>query len=591
MLVENDSGWEEVIIPFIKTGIARGEKCFYIVDCASTEEIRKSFTEHEFYLDELEKKGQISIMTESQVYSRQGGFDPDAVIRLLQAETGKALRQGYTALRIIGEMSWALRGYNGSDRLLEFEAKLNRDLFPAYPCLAICQYDRSKFAPKIVKGTLLTHPLLIHGDQFYNNFYYLDPEEYFGHDKSSREVEHWLDNLERERRDREALRKQQKELRESKEKYQKLAESAGAILWEYDITSDRWTYVAPQVKKILGYDPEDWKDMNFWTEHLHPDDREWASQYCSRCTQRGEDHIFEYRFLKKDGGTVWLQDDVSVELKEGKPSKLRGFMIEITGRKEAENALRKLTQELEQRVEERTAQLEESNRELEAFTYTVSHDLRSPLRAIDGFTRILLEEYGGKLDEEGKRLLKVIIDNTQQMDQLITDLLVLSRVTRHQIKKLPVDMEGLLNAVYNEIISEDNLNSLDFVTGELPTGTGDPNLLRQVWKNLLGNAVKFTSLREKRIVEVGGYRESGYNIYFVKDNGVGFDPRYGNKIFGVFQRLHGAKEFSGTGIGLAIVQRVVNRHGGEVWAEGDLGKGAVFYFSLPVVIGREVHNE
>jgi len=177
------------------------------------------------------------------------------------------------------------------------------------------------------------------------------------------------------------------------------------------------------------------------------------------------------------------------------------------------------------------------------------------------------------------------------MDQLITDLLVLSRVTRHQIKKLPVDMEGLLNAVYNEIISEDNLNSLDFVTGELPTGTGDPNLLRQVWKNLLGNAVKFTSLREKRIVEVGGYRESGYNIYFVKDNGVGFDPRYGNKIFGVFQRLHGAKEFSGTGIGLAIVQRVVNRHGGEVWAEGDLGKGAVFYFSLPVVIGREVHNE
>jgi len=591
LIYESYEEWKKAIVPFMIAGLDRGDKCLYVVDSSTADQIRIVFREAGLDVEKLEQKGQLAVVHETQAYSREGFFDPDSMIRLLIEETEKALDQGYPALRVTGEMSWVLRGYVGSDRLLEYEAKLNRDLFPHYPCTGICQYDRNKFAPSIIKGVILTHPLLIKGEQIYKNFYYLDPEDYLGHEKSGREVEHWLENLERERCDREELKLRQDQLEESMGKYRKLAESAGAILWEYDILQDAWTYVAPQVKWILGYDPEEWENLSFWTRHIHPEDREWVSQYCAQCAERGEDHVFEYRFLRKDGSVAWLQDDVNVELKNGKPVKLRGFMIDITERKQAENALRNLNQELERRVRERTAQLEASNREMEAFTYSVSHDLRSPLRAVEGFTRILLEEYGEVLDEEGHRLLRVIYDNTQQMDQLITDLLVLSRATRHQIRKETVDMTGLVKAICSEVVPEDGRGRLDITVGELPEGIGDPTLLKQAWQNLLSNAVKYTEPRDKALIEVGGYFDNGEQVYYVKDNGVGFDPQYIHKIFGVFQRLHGTGEFTGTGIGLAIVQRVIERHDGKVWAQGSPGEGAAFYFSLPAGESKEVQDE
>jgi len=254
---------------------------------------------------------------------------------------------------------------------------------------------------------------------------------------------------------------------------------------------------------------------------------------------------------------------------------------DISARYQAEEEVNKLNMNLEERVIERTSQLEIANSELQAFAYSVSHDLRAPLRAIDGFSKFVLEDYGSKLDEEGQRLLGLIRSNTQKMDRLITDILALSRVTRSEHKKSRVDMTKMAVSMFNEAVLPETQGKLNFIIDNLPEGYADPTYIKQVWINLISNAIKFSSLNINPEIKIGGYQEEGSNVYYVRDNGVGFNPEYGHKLFGVFQRLHKANEFEGTGVGLAIVERIIHRHGGKVWAEGEEGRGAIFYFSLP----------
>ena len=230
--------------------------------------------------------------------------------------------------------------------------------------------------------------------------------------------------------------------------------------------------------------------------------------------------------------------------------------------------------DLERRVSERTRDLEHANKELASFSYSVSHDLRSPLRAVDGYARMLEEDYGERLDDEGRRLLGVVRDSSRRMGQLIDDLLNFARLGRQVPAKQALDMTALAREVAEEA-------GRGVEVASLPPCEGDRGLLRQVWANLIGNAVKYSSKRADARVEVGGRREAGENVYWVRDNGAGFDMRYAAKLFGVFQRLHGDHEFPGTGVGLAIVERVITRHGGRVWAEGRPEEGACFYFSLP----------
>jgi signal transduction histidine kinase len=269
-------------------------------------------------------------------------------------------------------------------------------------------------------------------------------------------------------------------------------------------------------------------------------------------------------------------------------------------------ARKKLLATLEQRIKERTLELEAhkasledtvntrtrelassnerllaANDELESFSYSVSHDLRAPLRAIDGFSRILLDEEASGLGPEGTRLLHMIQTNTSKMSQLIDDILAFSRMGRVELKRTDVDMEEIAQTAYDELVTSTTDHPIEFRLGPLPRVPADPAMMKQVFANLLGNAVKYSAPTPRVLIEVEGQIQNGEAVYVVKDNGVGFDMKYADKLFGVFQRLHGTSEFSGTGIGLSIVKRVITRHGGRVWAEGKVGQGATFGFSLP----------
>ena len=328
-------------------------------------------------------------------------------------------------------------------------------------------------------------------------------------------------------------------------------------------------------ERIKGYSAGEIIGQHF-SRFYTPEDqaRGWPAQELALATTQGTLQDEGWR-VRKDGSRLWAS--VVLTALRDERGQLRGFSKitrDLTLRKQADDEIR----ELSDKVQARAAELEAVNKELASFSYSVSHDLRAPLRAVDGYARMMEEDYAARLDDEGRRLLGVIRGSAGKMGQLIDDLLAFSRLGRQTLTRQAVDMAALAREALADARG-DAKAAVDI--RELPGAHGDRALLKQVWVNLISNALKYSSKRDAPRVEIGGEFDGDENVYWVRDNGAGFDPRYTAKLFGVFQRLHSQEEFTGTGVGLAIVQRVVTRHGGRVWAEGRPDAGACFHFSLP----------
>lgn len=304
----------------------------------------------------------------------------------------------------------------------------------------------------------------------------------------------------------------------------------------------------------------------------HPDLR---SAYQSAPTTRPMGVGRDLFGLRKDGVEIPIEIGLN-PMPSAYGSLVLASIIDITERKHAE-ALRLANAG----VLQHNAQLEALNKELESFSYSVSHDLRAPVRAVSGYAEMLREEYGAVLDGEGRRLLDVVLSEASRMGCLIDDLLELSRLGRQPIEKVPIDTERLVREVIGELRTQSEYDKASIEIAPLPSSYGARAQLRQVWQNLIGNALKYSGNRPDPVVRIRGAVSEGATVFEVSDNGVGFDMKYAGKLFGVFQRLHRAEEFPGTGVGLAIVQRVVTRHGGRAWADGTPGVGATFWFALP----------
>ncbi|HXQ28471.1 MAG TPA: MEDS domain-containing protein [Gemmatimonadales bacterium] len=456
-----------VIVPLLIEGLREGRRCLYLGDPGMLDMVASALSAKGVDVKAETERG--ALILSSDRSHLNDGFDPEAMVAMLTTLIDDAVRDGYQGLCATGDMRWELGPDKNFDRLLEYEALLER-VFRDKPLSGVCQYHAETVPGRAIQDALLAHRSL-----------------YVGH------VLH----------------------------------------------RDNVFYVPPEV---LLASPETRDKQGEWM--------------CQQIT----------RILKAER----RRDDALAALRESEAEQRRLAV-----------ALAAANIDLERRVQERTTELQAVNQELEAFSYSVSHDLRAPLRHIDGFSRILAEDFGPLVGVEGRRLVERIQSGVSHMNELILGMLTLARVTRTEARRETVDLSALAEASAAGLRKNDPARTVEVVIHKDLRVTGDPALLRAAIENLLGNAWKFTSRRPDARIEVGRRSDERDTVFFVADNGAGFDPAQADRLFGVFQRLHTTDEYPGTGVGLATVKRIVVRHGGRIWATGRPDEGATFSFTLP----------
>ncbi|ELY92366.1 histidine kinase [Natrialba hulunbeirensis JCM 10989] len=585
----------ETALPFIKRGLERGEKCLYIVDETDRDEILGRLREAGVETDTARETGALTVWTAEESYLRNGAFDADDMVDLLTGLIDDATSE-YDGLRITGEMSWATDGGCPHTELIDYENKLNR-LLPETDMIALCQYHRAQFPADTIQKVLKTHPHIVYDDIACKNFYYTPPEEFFGPEQLKRENDRMMGTLLDRTKANNRLHENQQYLerqnqitgdpnRSFEEKLQSLFELGCD---RFDLEFGALSRIDPTTETI---EIEAASDDH---EQLSPGTAiPLAETYCKLTTDT--ETTIGVTTPQNAGveGTI-AHETVGVEAYLGARIELENsadrtfFFVSSDPREQpftdAERTFHELmTQwvayELDQRQREHA--LEESNERLEQFAYAASHDLQEPLRMVTSYLQLLESRYGDEFDDDGEEFLAYAVNGADRMRGMIDGLLTYSRVETRGNPIEPIDLGPVIDDVREDLQLCIEERGAKISTGHLPRVEGDASQLRQVFQNLLSNAITYSGEQEPQI-EIDSRRRGGEWVLSVTDNGIGIDHDDQERVFTVFDRLHSRHEYEGTGIGLALCQRIVERHGGEIWVESEPGDGATFSFTLPAV--------
>jgi len=551
-LYETEEEHRAVLAPYLQQGLERGEKVLYIVDAHTAQTVLNYLRDDGVEVEPYLANGQLSILTISDAYMRDGIFDPDRMIELLRSETERALAEGYSALRVTGEMTWALRGLPGSERLIEYEAKLNA-FFPGSKCLALCQYDRRHFQPDVVLDVLATHPIAVVGTEIYDNFYYIPVTDFLGSDRLGATLRRWLYNLEERKRAEEALR-------ESKERFRALTESTSDWVWEVDVDGV-YTYASPKVKDLLGYEPEEVIGKTPFDLMPPEEAKRVAEEFRAIVESQRSFARLENTNLHQDGRLVVLETSgVPFFDADGRLCGYRGIDRDITERKKVEEVK-------------------------DEFIGLVSHELRSPLTVVIGAVNTALSEGSRLSPEEMRQLLQDAAWEADSLSHLLENLLELSRAEagRLVLHAEPMGVEHVVQNVVEKISRRASGHRflIDFPRGLRPVPV-DPLRLERILHNLLENAVNYSPQGSE--IRVFAKRDKERLVIGIADQGIGISLADQAKLFGAFQRLEqpGLEGVKGAGLGLLVCRRLVDAHGGRIWVESEPGRGSTFYFTLPL---------
>jgi PAS domain S-box-containing protein len=544
LIYENKEEWRNSAVPFIATGLRKGERCIYVVDSHTANEIRQCLTEEGVDVSQVEQSGQFTILSQSEAYTSGGSFDPDRMIGLLIEETSHALAKGYPALRVTGEMTWVLRGHPGSERVLEYEAKLNRDLFPHHKCLAMCQYDRWAFEPETMKGVIVTHPLLVRGSNVYRNFFYIPAEEYLNSTKAAREAQQMLNNLERERRHQESLC-------ESEERYRSLFEQSSDAIY---VTSEDGLHVDANQAwlDLFGYTNEDLASFDARSAYADSSDRD---DFLRRIAATGAVRD-EVRFKKKDGTEFDCERAVVALRNANGTVRFQGIHRDITERKRAEQAIR----QSEERLRELAAHLEEVREEERTGIARELHD-----QVGQSLTAIKMDLRGvAHSAREGMPI------DPEKLDAVVTLIDAATDDVRHISSEL---RPGILDDLGLAAAIEWQLGCFEHRTGIrcVLTASSCPEpqrststALYRVFQELLTNVARHA---EARSVRVDFAQQDNSYVLTVTDDGRGITQHEIDNT---------------TSLGLIGIRERLRPLGGEITFSGTPGEGTIVRVTVPV---------